>query len=71
MRFKVEVLDTWNMTITPIDGVFKIVADGTYRYHAHELKKIRLPGNPHMAIRIRRLEGDTVQFSGSEKLYGE
>ncbi|HEX3357687.1 MAG TPA: DUF5060 domain-containing protein [Tepidisphaeraceae bacterium] len=71
MAFGVEIIDTWNMTITPANGVFKIVQDGTYRYHAAGLPKIKLPGNPYIALRIRRQEGDKVQFKEEERIYGE
>jgi hypothetical protein len=53
-RFRVEILDTWNMAITPVDGVFRIIADNKYRYHAVGLPKIKLPGKPWIALRIRR-----------------
>lgn len=71
MSFEVEVLDTWNMTITPAPGVFKIIADTTYRYHAEGLPKVKLPGRPFMALRIRRLEGDRVTYKEGERIYGE
>lgn len=41
--YTVEVIDTWQMTITPIDGIFKNAAE------------IPLPGKPYLAIRIRPL----------------
>jgi hypothetical protein len=59
------------MTTKEVDGTFKIVVDGTYRYHADGLSKIKLPGNPYMALRIRRAEGDTVRFKEGERIYGE
>jgi hypothetical protein len=71
MRFKVEILDTWNMTITPVEGEFKIVADDTYRYHAQGARTIKLPGNQYMAIRVRRVEGDAVAFEKGNRIYGE
>ncbi|TDD16051.1 DUF4038 domain-containing protein [Nonomuraea diastatica] len=40
----VEVIDTWNMTITPISGVF----EGSVR--------IGLPGRPYLALRITEQE---------------
>ena len=55
--FQVEVLDTWNMTITPLDKVFRIVTDSKYRYHAAGHPKVKLPGRPWMALRIRRVDG--------------
>jgi hypothetical protein len=42
------------MAITPVDGVFRIIADNKYRYHAVGLPKIKLPGKPWIALRIRR-----------------
>jgi hypothetical protein len=40
-RFKVDVIDTWNMTVTP-----------QQRIYAHN-EEIPLPGKPYLAIRIR------------------
>jgi hypothetical protein len=71
MRFNVEVLDTWNMTVTPVNGVFKVIKDSTYRYHAEGLPKVKLPGKPWMALRIKRVAGDQVSFKEGERLYGE
>jgi hypothetical protein len=51
MTFKVDVLDTWQMTTTPVDATFTIRADGRYRYHA-DGPEIPLPGRPYMALRI-------------------
>jgi hypothetical protein len=41
-EFRAEVIDTWEMTITPVEG--------TYR----EQLTIPLPGKPYMAVRIVR-----------------
>jgi hypothetical protein len=71
MKFNVEVLDTWNMTVTPVNSVFTIIKDSTYRYHAQGLPKVKLPGKPYMALRITRVAGDTVSFKEGERLYGE
>lgn len=57
MTFKVEVLDTWNMTVTPVAGVFKVKADAPYRFRADGPGQVRLPGKPYMALRIKRVEG--------------
>jgi len=43
-RFKVDVIDTWNMTITRHDKI----------YDSDD--EIPLPGKPHLAIRIRGAE---------------
>ncbi len=71
MTFGVDIIDTWNMTIKPVDGAFKIIQDATYRYHAAGLPKIKLPGNPYIALRIRRQEGDKIQFKEETRIYGE
>lgn len=54
MRFRVELLDTWGMTVTPIDGAFTVKADGRYRYRAEDRGPVKLPGKPYVALRIRR-----------------
>jgi hypothetical protein len=55
MRFKVEVIDTWNMTITPVDGVFEIKKQDDYMYAEKTGRSVPLPGRPYMAIRIVRV----------------
>ncbi len=42
-RYAVEVIDTWDMTITPLDGAFSGPCE------------IPLPGKPYLALRIRRI----------------
>ena len=41
-RFKIDVIDTWEMTITPLEGTF----EGKCR--------IQLPAKPYIALRVRR-----------------
>ena len=55
MKFTVEVLDTWNMTITPFDGTFTLKKKDNYSYADKEGRSIALPGKPYMAIRIKRV----------------
>ena len=57
MRFKVEVVDTWGMTVGPGEGEFVISAEGKYRYGAHQKEEIPLPGRRGMAVRIVRAPG--------------
>ena len=40
-QYTVEVIDTWEMTITPLEGTFS----GSCQ--------IPLPGKPYLAVRIR------------------
>lgn len=42
-RYHADVIDTWDMTITPLEGAFD-----------HEFT-IKLPTKPYMAIRLRRV----------------
>ncbi len=39
-EFRMEIIDTWNMTITPVEG--------TYRGRT----KVKLPGKPYIALRM-------------------
>jgi hypothetical protein len=48
-----EILDTWNMTVTPVAGSFTLKQKGSYRLVADPPVTIKLPGNPYMAIRLR------------------
>jgi hypothetical protein len=71
MRFRVEVLDTWNMTERSVPGIFEIITDTTYRYHARGKKRIKLPGKPYVALRIRRIEGGAIKTQKAAHIYGE
>lgn len=59
MRFRVEVLDTWKMTITPIDQTFTIRQPAESDYEARDVDNgvIELPDEPWLALRITRIEG--------------
>lgn len=70
LRFRVEVIDTWNMTIEPVDGEFEIVEDAAYRYGSVGDRHIKLPGRPFMALRIT-YSGGEVQSSEQKHIYGE
>lgn len=48
-----EVLDTWNMTTTPVPGTFTLKQKDGYRLAADPPASIKLPGNQYMAIRLR------------------
>jgi hypothetical protein len=53
-HFSVDILDTWNMTVTPVQQNF-ITAAGPTRYTLvdHSNARIPLPGKPYIALRIR------------------
>ena len=55
MKFRAEVIDTWNMTVTPVDGTFEIVKRDNYYFADKNGRSITLPGRPYMALRIVRV----------------
>lgn len=46
-----EVLDTWNMTVTPVSGRFTVKPAAKGRMVSEG--KIELPGKPYLAVRLR------------------
>jgi len=54
MRFRAEIIDTWNMTVTPVEGSFEIRKQGLYSFVDKDARSIALPGRPWMALRIVR-----------------
>jgi len=57
MDFHVDVIDTWNMTITPVDGVFNLKAKDRYSFVDRDGRAVKLPGKPYMALRITYADG--------------
>jgi hypothetical protein len=56
LKFTAEVIDTWNMTITPVEGVFTMKKKDDYSFADKDARSIMLPGKPYMAIRIKRVK---------------
>ena len=56
MKFRAEVIDTWNMKVTPVNGTFEIVKRDDYSFADKNGRSIALPGKPYMALRIVRVE---------------
>lgn len=55
-RFRVDVIDTWNMTIEALPGEFVMAAKETkYFFHDPARPTVALPGRPWMAVRVTRL----------------
>ena len=54
-KFKVEIIDTWNMTITPVNEIFETSPVDDYRLFDKERKKIRLPMNAYLALRVTEI----------------
>lgn len=58
MKFKVDILDTWNMTVTPVAGEFEIRQPKKEDYTAYDTldRTIELPNKPWLALRIERVD---------------
>jgi hypothetical protein len=61
MRFKVDVIDTWNMTITPVPGEFVAKKKDNYYFTDASGRSVSLPGKPYLALRIVRVGDDAGQ----------
>jgi len=60
MKFQADVIDTWDMTVKPVDGVFTLKASPVPDFKNYFLtdaagREVPLPGKPYMAIRLRRV----------------
>jgi len=55
IQFTAEVLDTWNMTVTPVKGVFTLKKKDDYFFADQAGRSIALPAKPYLAIRIKRV----------------
>lgn len=56
-RFRVDVLDTWNMTVTPQAGEFVMARKDGYFLHDPKRPVVPLPARPWMAVRVARIAG--------------
>lgn len=55
-KFRAEIIDTWDMKITPVVDTFQLNNPVDYRIMDKNLKKIRLPLKPYMAIRLIKVK---------------
>ena len=55
MKFHVDLLDTWNMTITPVDHIYTVNRTPENGFRADGQPLVMLPGKPWMALRIQRV----------------
>lgn len=58
LRFRAEIIDTWDMKVTPVEGEFVTKKKDNYHFIDAQNRAIPLPGKPGMALRLRRLGGD-------------
>jgi hypothetical protein len=57
-RYQAEIIDTWDMTITPVAGEFVTKRLDNYHFVDQGERTIRLPGKPGVALRVRRIGND-------------
>jgi hypothetical protein len=70
-QFKADLIDTWNMTITPIDKTFEVMPmpDNRYKFIEKNRSVIKLPAKPYMALRIYKVaDGTKVKDDGRHEL---
>ena len=54
MAFRAEVVDTWEMTIAPVDGTFVVAKGGSHHFADRNHRSIGLPSRQGIALRIMR-----------------
>ena len=57
-RFKVDIIDTWNMTITPCDTIFEVQAAAAKRMVDKQKRSVLLPNKPYILLKISRIQGE-------------
>jgi hypothetical protein len=55
MKFKVDVIDVWNMTITPVPGEFVTKKKDRYHFVDAQGRSVPLPGKRGIAVRVRHI----------------
>lgn len=55
MKFKVDIIDTWNMKIIPVKEIFEVKKKDIYTFVDKNNKKVYLPNKPYIALRIKRI----------------
>lgn len=54
-EFRVDIIDTWNMTIEPVQHIFRVCRSGKCLYTDVLRRKVTLPRRRYMALRITRV----------------
>ena len=54
-QYRVEILDTWNMTVTPWPVTFETGTPDRYRIRDKEGRGVRLPDTPYLLLRIKKI----------------
>lgn len=70
-KYKADIIDTWNMTITPVAKTFEIIQmpGNNYKFIDKDNSSIKLPAKPYMALRIYKVaDGEKVLNDGRHEL---
>jgi hypothetical protein len=59
IKFRVEIIDTWLMTITPFDAVFTLKRKNAYAFIDADAGAVALSGKPGLALRVRRVDTES------------
>lgn len=59
MRFEVDVIDIWEMTIARVPGEFVTKKKDNYHFVDAQGRSVTLPGKPGIAVRVRLAANDT------------
>lgn len=55
-KFRVEIIDAWDMTITAYPKIFETGKADDYRLYDKKMQKVRLPYKPYIALRIIKID---------------
>jgi len=56
MKFKVDIIDTWNMTIKHVNKTFTVKPLNRYDFVGKKGRSVKLPGRKYIALRIERVK---------------
>ena len=54
LTLRADVIDTWDMTLTPLVGTFVVKPKDEYTLACEDRPTVALPGKPYMALRLQR-----------------
>lgn len=55
LRFRVDIIDTWNMTIKQVGKIFTTKLSGMYKFVDKDNGKVSLPKLPYLALRVIKI----------------
>lgn len=54
-RYRVEIIDLWEMTVTEVPDIFEATKVLDYRVYDKQHRNVRLPDTPYLLLRIREI----------------